>query len=914
MKFTKATLCLSVILALTACSEKESVDSHLVNAKSYILENKLNESIIELKNAIRADNKNAEARFLLGQVYLNLGDGLAAVKELERAKSFKFAANKVIPLLARAYILTESDDDVIDLSETSKTLANEEQSRYLAYKTLAALRSENIELARASAELADSLTEKGLYSMLASAYIQLADNKFDEAFTSVNRVLTIDKKQPDALMLQGQIATVKKDYKQASVSYKEFLKVQPRSGIVQILLADALLKDEEYQEAEQLADAILAKVSTQPFAHYIKAMVRFNDKDFAQASEHAETALSANFKLFNLQLVAGASAFYLKNWEQSNHHLSTLVKYLPNEHQARKMLAVSQLELGLVDEISATLGDFDGGIESNSQFISSLSFKLLELGAIGEAQKILKQGSVISSEDALQNARQGILKLMMNDPSGMQDLKEAVHLNPELVEAELALAFAALQANDIEQARTIATKWQQKYSDKSGGFNLMASVHIKQKEFDKAEQLLTQSLTLEPDNIFALTEQLRIARIQKDEKLSKERVDYLINLYPSNNKVLRHYYGIYHNEDALNKISKSFDLDTSDIQKAMLLSEALVDLKQLNKAKSVLIAFENNTKLPKRYWQLLALIYRQQQETTDVISVLEKWRKASPYHIEPVALLADIYATQRNYDRALNVVKNSFEYHPDSPMLQLIQMQLLLNSRQTEQAKDLYQKLAVQEINEVLKQGLLGRILLLERKYPQAVPKLENFYNTYSSSQNAVYLTGAYLGNNEKNKAIKLLEGVVKAQPKNSAIKTMLAGLYLGGDENKAIVAYADIVKSQPKNVVANNNLAWLYLEQGKLDKAFEHAKLAFELAPQNANVVDTYSKVLLKQGDKRAALKQASTASELAKGKDIDIELNYIEVLIANGRSNKAKTLLEKVEPKTAVQSSKKERLTAQL
>lgn len=914
MKFVKATVCLSVCLALSACSENASVESHLSNARTYLSENKVNEGVIELKNAIKLDTKNAEARFLLGKLYLELGDGLAAVKELERARALKYAENKVLPLLARSYVLTEADDDVLALSDAAQALTSIEQSQYFAYKTLAALRSEDMLLAKASAQIANEANEQGVYAMLAEAYVQLAENNFEQAQTLISRILTIDTSLPDALMLQGQVATLMKNYVLASESFKQYQELQPRSGVVQLLLADALLKAGEYQEAEQYADAILASVSGQPFAHYIKAMARFQQEDFKKASEHAEQALSAKFNQFNLKLVAGASAFYLKNWEQSHHHLSSIVSYLPTEHQARRMLAVSQLELGLVDEISATLGEFNAENEGDAQFLSSVSFKLLELGATNEAKKLLERSNQISQPDANQNARQGILKLMMNDPSGIQDLKDAVQLNPEFIEAELALAFAALQANDIEQAKTIANKWQDKYPEKAGGFNLMASIHIKLEEYQQAEQLLQKSLAIEENNVFALTEQLRIARLQKNEVLSKELADKAIELYPDNNKILRHYFGAYKNEQALDRLAAVHEQDKKNVQKGMLYSEALIVLRELNKAASVLQTFEHENKLPKRYWQLLSLVYRQKQDINQVQSVLEKWLKANPYHIEPVVLLADLYAGQRKYDRGLIVVNRAFDYHPDNLILQLVKMQLLLNSKQVEQAKQNYNKLALTEINDNLKKGFLGRILLLERKFIQAVPKLEDYYRDYPSSQNVVYLTAAYLGNNDSGKAVQLMEKHLQNEPENARIKTMLAGLYLEGDKNKAISVYSDIAKQQPSNVVVNNNLAWLYLEQGKVDKAIEHAEKAMELAPQIPNVVDTYGKVLLKKGDKRAALKQATRANELANGKDIDIALNYIEALIANSRNNEAKTLLSALQPKTDEQRDKKEALLTQL
>ncbi|MFQ3264475.1 MAG: hypothetical protein ACI9U5_000341 [Colwellia sp.] len=65
---------------------------------------------------------------LLGQIYLTLGDGTAALKELERSYQYNYAVNKVLPLLTRAYILTDSDVDVLALSTAAKKLSTQEQS------------------------------------------------------------------------------------------------------------------------------------------------------------------------------------------------------------------------------------------------------------------------------------------------------------------------------------------------------------------------------------------------------------------------------------------------------------------------------------------------------------------------------------------------------------------------------------------------------------------------------------------------------------------------------------------------------------------------------------------------------------------------------------------------------------------
>ena len=317
MKCLKVAFYISIAIALSGCGEKLTAEAHIKNAKAYLNTNNLNASVIELKNAIRADNKNAEARFLLGQTYLNLGDGLAATKEFERAKKLKFADTKLLPLLARAYILTDSNADVLALSVDSKILAAEQQSQYLAYQTLAALRSGDSELAIQAVELAKTIDNKGLYSMLASAYLALSETNYEEVSALTSHMLSINPEQVDTLLLQGQLAMATEDYKLAVKSFTKFNELQPRFAIVKLFLANALLKAGEYQEAEKQADSMLAKVPNQPFANYVKAMVRFQAKDFTKTSEHAELALSANFNQFNLKLVAGASAFYLENWQQS---------------------------------------------------------------------------------------------------------------------------------------------------------------------------------------------------------------------------------------------------------------------------------------------------------------------------------------------------------------------------------------------------------------------------------------------------------------------------------------------------------------------------------------------------------------------------------------------------------------------
>src|SRR5687767_105520 len=64
-------------------------DRALKKAKEYLAEAKVNEAVIEYKNALRADPSSAEAHYEFGMALLKQGDGRAGYRELVRAADLK---------------------------------------------------------------------------------------------------------------------------------------------------------------------------------------------------------------------------------------------------------------------------------------------------------------------------------------------------------------------------------------------------------------------------------------------------------------------------------------------------------------------------------------------------------------------------------------------------------------------------------------------------------------------------------------------------------------------------------------------------------------------------------------------------------------------------------------------------------
>lgn len=139
--------------------------------------------------------------FLFGRLYLASGDSFSAEKELEQALELGYNANKTLPLLARAYMISESDEETLSLEKEAEFLNKSSEIQFLAYKTIAALRVGNEKLASETFALALSMSNSDGYSMLANAYLAFAKKNTAHAATLVGRILTVIPNNANALML-----------------------------------------------------------------------------------------------------------------------------------------------------------------------------------------------------------------------------------------------------------------------------------------------------------------------------------------------------------------------------------------------------------------------------------------------------------------------------------------------------------------------------------------------------------------------------------------------------------------------------------------------------------------------------------------------------------------------------------------
>ena len=103
-KLAASAVVVSSVLLLTgglaSCSRGDSPEQLVAEAVKYQKQGDRKAAIIQLKNALQKKPDDAEARFLLGSIYIETGEALSAEKELRRAAAIScLQCNRVVAVV-----------------------------------------------------------------------------------------------------------------------------------------------------------------------------------------------------------------------------------------------------------------------------------------------------------------------------------------------------------------------------------------------------------------------------------------------------------------------------------------------------------------------------------------------------------------------------------------------------------------------------------------------------------------------------------------------------------------------------------------------------------------------------------------------------------------------------------------------
>ena len=110
---------LTAALALAACADDEpNLAEHFERARAYRASGDMRAALTELESVLRMDPDHAEARWLLGRTYMDLGDETRARAQLARARDLGFVATEAVR--GEEQTLGTTPDDARSLLEAGR--------------------------------------------------------------------------------------------------------------------------------------------------------------------------------------------------------------------------------------------------------------------------------------------------------------------------------------------------------------------------------------------------------------------------------------------------------------------------------------------------------------------------------------------------------------------------------------------------------------------------------------------------------------------------------------------------------------------------------------------------------------------------------------------------------------------------
>jgi tetratricopeptide (TPR) repeat protein len=293
---------------------------------------------------------------------------------------------------------------------------------------------------------------------------------------------------------------------------------------------------------------------------------------------------------------------------------------------------------------------------------------------------------------------------------------------------------------------------------------------------------------------------------------------------------------------------------------------------------------------------VLASAYLAQQRGADALAVYRQMMELFPKDPQPSFLVGTLLLAQRQQADARKAFEKSIEISPD--YLPAIEKLVDIDIAEQQYATAMNRVHGLIEKDPKLAQpwGMRGKIYFAQKDFSHAEADLLKAIELDPSLEPAyLLLAQLYVATNKQDQAIEKLNAFVEKT------KDVPALLQLGLIHERlkhfeaARDTYEKLLAVNPNVALALNNLADIYSEHlGQPDKAYELAKKARELAPNEPHAADTLGWILFKKGDYTQALQLLQdSASQLTDEPVVQFHLGMADYML--GHEGQARIALQK-------------------
>ncbi len=893
-----------VLMLLTGCDFfNKGAEEYLQQARQLHAEGDLQASIIEYKNALQAEPEHAQARWELGLIYLQTGDGASAEKEITRAKSLnsRNANADSFPVevpLAEALMLQGDYRRLVDEVKIEPYLGPGEKYALHAMRAKAYLMLNKAEKAR---EIETALTEmapEANETLLVRAYIKGIDQQPEAATKLLQKVVARDDSNSDAWLHLGEMELAQGNFESATQAFRKVVALSPFNTYAYYQLGLTAISTDDIDLANQSVQEIIKRAPKNPLARQLQGLIYMEKGEYESAQTAFEEVVKADNRFAPALYFAGISHLMQDHYEQSASYFESFLSLNSNHTRARQLFATTLFQLQRFDDIPRLLEPLVKSKVADARTLQLLGASYLRMGELDKGLTLVQRAADLAPETAAaQYHLAGGLLMAGESEKAMQQLQKTLELAPEFSQARNILVIGHLSKGEGDKALKIADEAISETPDSVDAYLLKLMVLQHNKDYSQAEQLLEIMQKKFPDAlVFHLAQGSFLAdRGQIDDaRAAFKRVLSQDNTHVGALMRLARLERAAGNSAAMGKwLADANNVDPAALMPALAYAEYLFKTGQAEPALRVLGQVTDADRDNQYYLSLLGQIQLSTGEIQQAVTSYKKLTQVAPNSVPARLSLARVRMVDNDKEGAFADLEVALKLDPKHLQAKVQKTQLQFDLGDKRGANFSLNELLQDYPDSSAVLTLQGWMALRERDFVLAEKAYEKVWQTLPSPGVATEYSRALIGLGKREQAVELLETTLNGNKENIDLLFALATVYDAEKEGeKSIPLYEKVIKVRPKNYVALNNLAWL-LKESKPRRALELANRAHEAAPKMPAVLDTYGLILLEQGQSEKAeriLEEASSLSDF----DPSMSYHYAQSLIENGKSVKAKRVLQ--------------------
>ncbi len=893
------------LTGLVACGKTDLTDAeHVVKAKQFQAEGDLQATLIELKSALQKNPKNLEGRLMLGELYLNTGNGVAAEKELKRAEGLGASGSYLARLMGKALLLQRRYEEVLKLSAGSGT---EDDIDLMVLRARALEGLDEFAKARRLFERVLGKQPENAEALLGLATLEFREGNDAAAKKLLARLLKDDASNIDALILQGKIQLRDKEDDAALASFQQAVDVLGKTTLVtsrgmqaRTYLAKSLILKRRYDDARKQIDYLLKVAPRHPQPNFLAGLLAYEQGRRAESVDYFLKVLQVAPDDLPTLFLLGSANFSLGNLEQAEQQLVRVLAERPGLLPARLLLARVRLKQ---EEGSAALEALEPALAQdpdNLRLLAMAGQAAMRSGDLEKGREYLRK--VIAKRPDADRVRSQLAMLYLaegNDELAIQELERAIRDGKTPGRERALLALTYLRKKDYENALATARELASRHADKGFPHNLVGIVLLAKGDIEPARKAFADALKAEPGFVPAAMNLARLDVMDGNTKAARERLEAILGRDDKNVSAMMALAQLAESlgdqERALEWVENARAVDARSMAPRLVLARYYLRAGQPERARKIAreaVAIDGRNPLALK---LLGQVELESKDYTAAVVTFEKLVRQAP-DAENHFLLAIAQFNAGAVSAARQSVDEALQRQPDH--LRALSLRVLIEARQGQMAAAARTVDRIKRMHSKSPAGYLleGDVLVSRKQDAKAAAAYAKARELGGGTAALLKEVAALQRSRSAGEAIKRLKTWLDAHGNDVAARyTLAVAYYAQGRRDDAIKEYRYLLEVSPQHVPTLNNLAWLLLEEKQLESARELAEKARDLEPENGAVLDTLGWIRLQQGESREALALLRQAVDRMPESG-DARYHLAEALVRSGKRDEARDILEEL------------------